>query len=358
MTQIRIKDFVDPLQPFLAYQGFVVLDGGLATELEKHGADLKHLLWSSKLLIENPQLIQKVHEDYIQSGADIITGCSYQATFQGFEKEGINFNEARKLFERSIKLAHQAVNNVWSKMKDDIDDGGTSVCEKKHRLKPLVAASIGPYGCFDGSEFEGNYGKTVVELMDFHRPRVAALLGGNPDLLLFETFPCASEELSAIAKLLQEDEFANVPTIISFSCKDGKRTCCGESFAEGIKIAHSIPHVVAAGVNCTSPLYISELIGSVATDASKPLIVYPNSGETWDKENRCWIHDAEKGFANQVGDWYSKGARIFGGCCRTTPEDIKQIRKSLRVITSPQPISSTKESYRKIELRESADLRK
>jgi len=342
--EIRIRNFLDPLQPFLAYQGFVILDGGLATELERHGANIKDLLWSSKLLVENPELIQQVHEEYVRAGADIITACSYQASFEAFEKKGINYQEARKLFELSIKLAKQAVENVWSSLKDDIDSGGTSVCTRNHRLKPLVAASLGPYGSYEGSEFEGNYGKSIEELMNFHRPRLAALLAAEPDLVLFETVPCANEELSAIINLLQEKKFQNVPTIISFSCKDGARTCCGESVEEGILLATSVAHVVAAGFNCTSPIFMSDLI-TRAKVSTKPIIVYPNSGETWNKETYTWENQPEQGISQNVKGWYFKGARIFGGCCRTTPQDIQQVRKILSSVVPQNPTSATEETY-------------
>jgi len=85
--EVRFKNFLDPLQPFLAYQGFVILDGGLATELERHGANINDILWSSRMLIENPDLIQRVHEDFVKAGADVITTSSYQASFEGFEKK-------------------------------------------------------------------------------------------------------------------------------------------------------------------------------------------------------------------------------------------------------------------------------
>jgi len=345
-SEIRFKNFLDPLQPFLAYQGFVLLDGGLATELERHGANINDILWSSKMLIENPQLIQKVHEDYVKAGADIITACSYQASFEGFEKKGINYQEARKLFELSIKLTKQAIENVWNNLKDDIDSGGTSVCNSKHRLKPLVAASLGPYGCYDGSEFEGNYGKSIEDLMNFHRPRLAALTAAEPDLVIFETVPCGNEEVIAITNLLQEPKFENVPAIISFSCKNGESTCCGEKIEDAIKIANSISHVVAAGINCTSPDFISDLLIHAKKVATKPLIVYPNSGESWNKELHTWESKPSDGISNKVKEWYLKGgARIFGGCCRTTSHDIQQIRHVLSSWIPPSPTSATEETY-------------
>jgi len=343
--EVRFKNFLDPLQPFLAYQRFVMLDGGSATELERRGADIKDILWSSKMLIENPDLIQLVHEDYVRAGADIITACSYQASFEAFEKKGINHQEAKHLFELSIKLAKRAVENVWCRIKDGIDSGGTSVSMCKHRLKPLVAASLGPYGSYEGSEFIGNYGKTVEELTNFHRPKLSAVLSAEPDLILFETIPCANEELEAIISLLKEPKFMNVPTIISFSCQDGQRTCCGEFIEEAIKETNKVNNVLAAGFNCTSPIYVADLVTRAKKVSQKPIIVYPNSGETWNKDTYCWENKPVEAFWTKSKEWYIRGARIFGGCCRTTPHDIQQMRALLGGWIPPSPTSATEETY-------------
>ena len=77
-----------PFDNIIKEQGFVILDGALATELEARGANLNHALWSAKLLSEDPALIQKVHENYLEVGANVISTASYQASFLGFEKQG------------------------------------------------------------------------------------------------------------------------------------------------------------------------------------------------------------------------------------------------------------------------------
>src|SRR6266852_6316454 len=96
------------LEPFLSKSGVVILDGAMATELEKRGADLNHSLWSAKLLNENPGLIYEVHMDYLKAGADIITTASYQASFDGFARQGYSMEKSRKLLMLSSSLAIQA----------------------------------------------------------------------------------------------------------------------------------------------------------------------------------------------------------------------------------------------------------
>jgi len=96
------------LDPFLHQQGFVMLDGALATELERHGADLNHELWSAKMLIEAPEMIRQVSQDYLVAGADIIATATYQASFEGFEKVGIRRHRASNLMQLSVDSAPTA----------------------------------------------------------------------------------------------------------------------------------------------------------------------------------------------------------------------------------------------------------
>ena len=297
---------------------FTILDGALATELERRGADLSDRLWSAKLLIDNPALIRQVHLDYFNAGADIAIPASYQATFASFARLGFDHAAAAELMRLSVRLALEAREQFWADAQ-----------QRAGRRWPLVAASIGPYGAFlaDGSEYRGNYGLSVEQLIDFHRPRMAVLAESGADLFACETIPCP-QEAQALLRLLAE--FPRMTAWLSFSCRDGQHVCQGEPFAECVALANGSPQVVAVGVNCTAPRFVGELlqIGSAVTD--KPLICYPNSGEAWDAVNRCWVEGSTAAdFADLALGWWAAGARLIGGCCRTTPNDIRALRAAL-----------------------------
>ena len=310
----------NPLDLFLNRQRAIILDGALATELERRGADLRDALWSARLLVEQPALIEQLHSDYFAAGADVAITASYQATFPGFARRGIGAPEAAALMRLSVELAQRARDRFWAENHDPA------------RLRPLVAASVGPYGAYlhDGSEYRGDYGLGVAELMDFHRPRLAVLAASGADLLACETIPCRAEAEALVALL---GEFPDVRAWLSFSCCDGAHVCHGEPFAECAALAAASPQVVAVGVNCTPPRYVEELLRaasalSAATD--KPLLAYPNSGERWDAANACWVEGSGAGdFAALAPRWAAAGARLLGGCCRTGPEEIHRMRAAL-----------------------------
>src|SRR6188472_2700514 len=124
------------------FQGPLVLDGGMATELERGGADLRDALWSARLLKDDPAAIRRVHEAFFDVGADVAISASYQASFSGFADRGIEAEEAASLMRLSVALAREAAEAAAT-------DGPDR----------LVAASVGPFGATlaDGSEYRGDY---------------------------------------------------------------------------------------------------------------------------------------------------------------------------------------------------------
>lgn len=303
------------LEELLARQGVVILDGGLATELERRGADLHDPLWSAKLLLDAPELIRQVHLDYYRAGADVATTASYQASFAGFARRGLDATAAAGLMRRAVALAREARDMFWAEPQS-----------RAGRLFPLVAASVGPYGAtlHDGSEYRGHYGLDVDALVAFHRPRLAVLATAGADLFACETLPCRDEAV-ALARLLPE--FPQMQAWISFSCRDGEHVSQGEPLADCIDAVEGCVQVAAIGVNCTAPQFIAPLIRIAASRTAKPIVVYPNSGERYDAAAMRWNGGADTAMlADRASEWYRLGARLIGGCCRTTPADIRALR--------------------------------
>ena len=288
-----------------------IIDGGLSNVLEDQGCDLNHKLWTARLLEKNPNAIVQAHLDYINSGAQCITTSSYQASIPALLAIGYNRDSAEKLILKSIQLAEIAI-------KTALDSGVID-------FKPLIAASVGPYGAYlaDGSEYRGNYGVSDTTLRDFHLDRIKILDGSNADILACETIPSLQEARILSNLLLQ----VNKPAWISFSCKDGQHLNDGSKVKECVSIFGNHPKVFAVGVNCTNPKYISDLIPCIkASCGDNKVIVYPNSGEAYNAKNKTWRGLSDpKHFVEMSKEWTKLGADIIGGCCRIGPEHIKRI---------------------------------
>ncbi|WP_339305495.1 homocysteine S-methyltransferase [Paenibacillus sp. FSL R5-0519] len=345
MTQVQQTN---PIEQILREHPVMILDGALATELEQHGCDLDDPLWSARVLLENPDVIVQVHADYFRAGADCAITSSYQATVDGFRKRGIGEQEALDLIRKTVQLAAQARDDVWA----EVQDGGfenTAVKPEGNlvfgtaqqtsdvfetgvlaRPRPMVAASVGPYGAYlaDGSEYVGHYGVTDETLAAFHRPRMAALLEAGADILAFETIP-SLQEAQVLVDLLKE--FPHAYAWLSFSLKDGTNISEGTPLELCAQTFGSEPQIAAIGLNCAPMEVVTEAVGILSRASDKPVIVYPNSGEVYDAATKTWSGQGTCGSMSDASEaWVAAGARIIGGCCRTTPHQIGELAKKWR----------------------------
>ena len=327
---------MNPFEKLLAREPFIINDGALATQLEAMGADINDELWSAKLLYEDPESIKAVHASYFQAGADLACSASYQASVEGFVKKGFSHEEACDLIRRSARLACEARDEYLAAKPQRTGDMAADEAL-------LVLGSCGPYGAFlaDGSEYTGDYEDVDRDVIrDFHKSRMELLLEGGAQLFACETIPSLWEAQ------IMADTAAELGALcwISFSCKGGARTCNGTPIEECAEALKDHPAVISIGVNCTKPVFIGSLVERLYSvlQGSKPIVVFPNGGENYDPVTKTWSSgsscscgcgDGADSFKEQARAWYEVGARIIGGCCRTTPADIAslaELREELR----------------------------
>lgn len=277
----------------------LILDGGLGTMLEARGHDLTGALWSAGVLIDAPGDVRDVHVEFVAAGAEVITTASYQLGYDNLGAAGRDGAAVDGLLAASVRLAREATEG-----------------------RARVAASVGPFGAVraDGSEYTGDYGMTVADLARWHRRRIEVLAGAGPDLLAIETI-ASPAEVEAIALAL---EGIDVPAWISLSA--ASTAFEGGRLAGALAAAASAPGVVAVGANCCAPALIPAVLDGVPTGTAA--VVYPNSGETWDAASRSWRGEAGSAFT-EAEAWVDAGARLIGGCCRTTPADIAALAARL-----------------------------
>lgn len=285
----------------------LVLDGGLGTLLETRGNDLRGRMWSARLLREDPDEVRAAHAEFVGAGADVLVTASYQLAYD----TGLDDDEVDALLRRSVVLAREA----GETRAPGTGSGGV-----------FVAASVGPFGAVraDGSEYSGAYGVDVETLRRFHRRRLAVLADAGADALAVETIP-SLVEVGALVDELAGLGRPDLPVWISLS---GAST----GFAPGelvraLAVAATAPGVVAVGLNCCPPAAVAPALAAVPAGVAG--IAYPNSGERWDAAVRGWLGAGGVPVA-LAQEWVAAGARLVGGCCRTTPEHIAALVASLR----------------------------
>jgi homocysteine S-methyltransferase len=297
----------EPFGRIIEQHGTVVLDGGLATELQRRGADLRDPLWSAKVLVEDPDAIRSVHAAYFEAGADVAISASYQATFEGLSGRGIDRNQAAALMRRSVELAREAAGSGR-----------------------VVAASVGPYGAMlgNGAEYTGDYDKDEDQLVEFHVPRIEALAEAEPDVLAVETIPSFVEARALVRAL---ERVREISAWVSFSCRDGRHICDGTPIGSAVEVVASAPGVVAVGVNCTSPLFVERLVETISDTTGKHIVCYPNRGSFWDPMRKTWTDPPRQDARPPLRPlaWKEAGASLIVGCRGTTPDDTAAAARAL-----------------------------
>ncbi len=124
-----------------------------------------------------------------------------------------------------------------------------------------------------------------------------------------------------------------LPTWISFSCRDEGHIADGTPLEACARFAEQSAAVSAIGVNCLSPHWVAGIVQTLREFTDKPILAYPNSGELWqDKE---WVgHSSLDQFVELAKSWRQSGASIIGGCCRTTPVHIRGLRQMVDDVDS------------------------
>jgi homocysteine S-methyltransferase len=296
--------------------GLRVLDGGLATELERAGCDLASPLWSGEVLRTQPEKVLAVHRSYLEAGADCLLTASYQISAMGFREIGFTAENAAKAVRKAIRFS---VGLAVKARGDYTVYGG----HKPRRI--WIAGSLGAYGAalHNGAEFHGSYNLGHAGLVDFHTERIDAMLETAADFLGFETIPSLAEAEAILDALVAHPKVA---AYVSFTCHDDDHTGHGEPIEDCARLLDPQSQIVAIGINCTAPRYILPLIRKIRAVTGKRIAVYPNSGETWVSETRSWVGTSDPhAFGDMAQQWREAGADWIGGCCRTGPEHIRAI---------------------------------
>jgi len=305
--------------------GLLILDGGVGSEIENRGFEIKDSLWSAKALAERPELLEQVHYDYFKAGADIGITATYQASLAGFVENGYTAEDAEKHIRKAVQLVKSARDKLYNELSEE---------EKALRPYPLVVGSLGPYAAYfaDGSEYTGyNSNVGADDFKEFHKSRIEWLIDEGVDALAIETTPSLTEPLAVLDHL--KETHPDVPVWVSFNARSNSSLSDGTPIKKAVEAIDAYEQVVAIGVNCIEPKFVSSLIAEIKSATDKYIVVYPNVGLLYDENATRWRwkhlpteeEEHEKIFKTASKLWYEEGARFIGGCCNSTPRDIKAI---------------------------------
>ncbi|MFY9398698.1 MAG: homocysteine S-methyltransferase family protein [Desulfomonilia bacterium] len=290
-----------------AEQGLVVLDGATGTELQARGmpGGVCPELWCLK----NPDVASAVHQDYRDSGADVVYTATFGANRCKLSQYDTN-PDVRGINRDLARLARQAIG------------GGC-----------LVAGDIGPTGRFvepfGDLDFE--------EAVGVFREQIQGLLEGGVDLLVIETMVDIQE---ARAALIAVRELTDLYTLVTMTFEDSGRTLSGTDPVSALVTLQALG-TDAVGCNCSAgPEGMIPLIEAMAPYARVPLAAKPNAGLPVLKGGRTVFPMAPREFSGFAARFAAAGVRFLGGCCGTTPGHIRELSAEARRIPAASRPSS------------------
>jgi len=281
----------------------VLLDGALGTELERRGVPTRLPLWSAQALVEAPDRVREIHEEYVRAGAEILTACTFRTTPRALASAGMT-GEADRLTSLAITLCKEArqraglEREVW------------------------IAGSIAPLEDCYRPELAPPSGVAEQE----HREQAERLKQAGVDLLLIETMNSISEAVAAV----RGARSVGLPVLVSFICKNAREILSGELVADAVLAVDALqPDAIL--VNCTPVEIAGACLDEIARATHLPIGCYPNAGVP-DLERGAWSFDPAMTpgrFADAAQGWVRSGAQIVGGCCGTGPDHIRALRTAL-----------------------------
>ncbi len=290
-----------------------LLDGAMGTELRNRGCTIpSHLdsIWSAQALIDHPDIVRRVHEDYIAAGADIIIANNYAVT-QDLLARVDRRHQLQELTNLAVELAIQA---------------------RKPAARPVkIAGSLPPLNTSYRADLVGEHATIVRKYAE-----ILEVLGPITDLIIIESMASSREAIGALeaCKVVEQEVW------ISFTLHGNRKNTLpsGESLTEAIEAISTFEYG-AMLINCCATNQLSEAIKVLADATSLPFGGYANPERIHTYSNMEGIdtdpEDARKSGADPIGvpeyltdveQWIDLGANIIGGCCRTRPDHIRGIR--------------------------------
>ncbi len=291
----------------------LLLDGALGTELERRGIVCDLPLWSTRALLDCPEILGEIHSAYARAGAEILTANTFRTQRSTLDKLGLG-SRAEELTTLAVDLARNSARAALAQPPPSLGE------PEPLQRQIWVAGSAPP--------LEDCYRADLVPaepaLSAGHEQHCAALVQAGVDFILIETMNSIAEATVALRAAQQ----LGAQAIVSFSILAEGTLRSGETLAQAVD-ALAPEQPLALLINCAPLPWIAEQL-PVLQQSGLPFGFYPNFGAPSANPAAAWENPLQPlEFANLLCREARKGARLLGGCCGTTPEHIQQLSLQL-----------------------------
>ena len=285
----------------------VILDGAMGSELEKSGAKMDKNLWCGTCSVEFPELVTKVHEDYIKAGADVITTNTYACTPISMKNYGLE-KSIEEFNQKSVQVAKKAIKNSNKNI--------------------ALAGSVSASGSF--------YKLGIKAMIPGFKEQIKILKEEGVDLIILEAM---SSQADIVQAMIECSYKINIPVWLSISCViDDKTNKVMLGYNDTVDSPPEVYENFEISLNRFSKLHKGPIliahsdidVTGKALDIAKEnlngiLGVYPNTGY-YEKPHWKFADDiTPNDYLEYAKSWLKNGAQIIGGCCGLGVEEIKAI---------------------------------
>ncbi len=272
----------------------LILDGAVGSLLQQRGITIDRILWSSYANVVAPLKVIKVHREYINAGADIITTNTFRTNPIAYNKSSLNITN-EKFVEQSVSLALEA---------------------KKGSTKILIAGSNPPAE----DSYQDFRKVSIKEIETNHMHHIDMLWENGVDFILNET----QSHFDEIKIICEHCNNNNIPFILSlFATADGK-ILSGEPIDEVIKFVNAF-NPIAIGVNCITPNIFNTIVGKISAVARYGFYLNCGSGNYTDAEIFEGVSPTD--YIDAINIKYNTKPLFIGSCCGSTPAHTKAIKE-------------------------------
>ena len=285
----------------------VLCDGAMGTVIYARGVFINRCY--DELNLSDPALILAIHEEYLQSGAEIVETNTFGANRFRLARHGLAERTA-EINTAGVKLARQAADHIKDKQAGDA----------------WIAGSVGPLGVL--LEPLGKVG--LEEARAAFSEQIAALSSAGVDLLMIETMPALNEAREAL--LAARETAPDLPVFVMVTVDDDGN-CLDGSTPEQAAALLTEWGADVIGCNCsTGPSTVLTAIEAMRAATDLPLVAMPNAGMPRAVEGRNIYLCSPEYMASFARKAIKAGAQYVGGCCGTTPNHIRAMNSAIRAI--------------------------
>ncbi len=278
----------------------VVFDGAMGTMIYSRGVFINRCF--DEICLTDPDLIQSIHQEYIDAGADVIETNTFGAN---------------RIWLQGYGLAEKTV---------DINLAGAKLARKAAGDETYVAGSVGP--CLRAGQMLTKEHQQTVR--DAFQECTSTLAEGGVDFIQLETFTNI-EELLLAAEVASETK---LPVLASFTVDENGENTQGKKVEDIVRILSESEHIDIIGMNCgTGPSYLYNAAERAIKLTSKPVVIMPNAGQPKEVDGRMLYLSNPEYFTEYSKKFIELGARGIGGCCGTTPDHIRDTARAIHSLT-------------------------